>query len=239
MLSSRSHPPSSFIHIPQIIHQNQTEIQPQHHITTTANPLPSSPITHISPTKKNNTFSPKKKKNHRTLHSNFIFFTLLVMAIYHQYQPPHQMHSIFAKFDRLLDMMESRMDVVDRRVENLRQKQYSSPHQSGRSSNIPDGFFSRHPEDAANRCVGYPRAPPLPEPPQHRTSSSSSVQRTRRCYLPHSHPPASRSNYSYFTAGKNAHQPPPDAFTAGDQFREQEVRRIPNPGKFLPESHRQ
>ncbi|KAG6426391.1 hypothetical protein SASPL_110614 [Salvia splendens] len=125
-------------------------------------------------------------------------------------------------------MMESRMDAVDRRVENLCRKQYPSPHQSGRSRNIPDGFFSRHPEDAANRCIGYPRAPPLPEPPPHRTPSPPSVQRTLRSYLPHSQPPAARSNYRCYTARKKAHQPPPDAFTAGDQFKEQELRRIPH-----------
>ena len=149
------------------------------------------------------------------------------------------MHAIITKFDHLLDMTESRMDAVDRHVENLRRKKYPCLHQSGRSRNIPDGFFSHHLEDTANRCIGYPRAPPLPEPPPHRTPSSSSVQRTRRSYLPHSQPPAARSNYSCYTSRKNAHQPPPDAFTAGNQFREQELRRFPNPGNFLPESNRQ
>ncbi|KAG6389362.1 hypothetical protein SASPL_150830 [Salvia splendens] len=154
---------------------------------------------------------------------------------------------MFAKFDRLLDMMESRMDAVDRRVENLRRKQYPSPHQSGRSRNIPDGFFSRHPEDAANRCIGYPRAPPLREPPPHPTPSPPYAQRTRRSYLPLSQPPPARSSSSGYTARQYAHQLPLNASTPGDQFVEQEqpprqpycVRKSPKSGWFSQESHQQ
>ncbi|KAG6388748.1 hypothetical protein SASPL_150180 [Salvia splendens] len=138
-----------------------------------------------------------------------------VKAIYHQYQPPHQIHSMFAKFDRLLDMMESRMDAVDRSVENLRRKQYPSPHQYGGSRNIPDGFLSCHPEDAANRCVGYPRAPPPPEPQPHPTPSPPYAQRTRRSYLPHNQQPPARSSSSGYTARPNANQRLLNASTSG------------------------
>ncbi|KAG6416977.1 hypothetical protein SASPL_124418 [Salvia splendens] len=149
---------------------------------------------------------------------------------------------MFAKFNRLLDMMESRMDAVDRRVENRRRKQYPSPHQSGGPRNIPDGFLSCHPEEAANRCVGYPRAPPPPEPQPHPTPSLSYAQRTRRSYLPHSQQLPARSSSSGYTARQNA-----NASTSGDQFMEQEqpsrqphcVRKSPNPGWFSQESHQQ
>ncbi|KAG6433025.1 hypothetical protein SASPL_104629 [Salvia splendens] len=136
-------------------------------------------------------------------------------------------------------MMKSRMDAADRCVENLRRKQYSNPHQSGWSRNIPDGFFSSHPEDAAIRCVGYPRAPPLPEPPPYPTPAPPYTQQTRRSYLPHSQPPPARSNYNGYTARQKAHQPLRNSFTAGDQFGEQGLRQIPNPNSFLPKSHQQ